>query len=362
VLQPLLAMGIRPDMVTALDYSPVSQRFYEGLGELPDVTLVLDPKVHPVVPDNYPGPVRMFRTEMLGQVIDEIDDERDALQAGSTVAHLNFYLARYMGCDPIVLIGQDLGFGENVYYSPGTAIHTTWAGELNRFNTLEMMEWQRIVRMRRMLRKVPGQDGREIYTDSQMFTYIQQFERDFAATEATVINATEGGARLDAAEQESLAEVARRLPDRDAPAHAIPNRTADARQQAEAGARSLRARLDELDKMDEICREVLKPLRKMTGELNNPKQFNRLHAKMNRWRLKIDDYKRIYKLVSDVTQIAELRRYQMDKALVRRKLEEVEERREQLSRDIHYVSTLQHGIEAFRRSLREALARLEAVR
>ena len=35
-LKPLLACGIRPDFVTALDYHHISTRFYEGLDELPD--------------------------------------------------------------------------------------------------------------------------------------------------------------------------------------------------------------------------------------------------------------------------------------------------------------------------------------
>jgi len=40
---------------------------------------------------------------------------RGSLRAGSTVAHLSFYLAEYLGCDPIILIGQDLSFSDGLY-------------------------------------------------------------------------------------------------------------------------------------------------------------------------------------------------------------------------------------------------------
>jgi len=63
------------------------------------------------------------------------------LPAGATVAHLAYYLGRYLGCDPVVLVGQDLGFTDGQYYAAGAAIHDVWAPELNEFNTLETMEW-----------------------------------------------------------------------------------------------------------------------------------------------------------------------------------------------------------------------------
>ena len=360
-LKPLLAAGIRPDIVTALDYSALSQRFYEGLEGLDDITLVADAKVHPIVPSNYPGPVRMYYNSFVDLLLEEMGDHRDMLPAGSTVAHLNLYLARYMGCDPIVLIGQDLGFAENVYYAPGTAIHTVWSAELNRFNTLEMMEWQRVVRMRSTLRKVAGQDGRQIYTDGQMFTYIQQFERDIAETSAKVVNATEGGAHLEGSIEMPLAEVvARYCPDdRGATPVIPPVLRPDAADRSAEAVRHLRTRLDELDQMEEICEKVLEPLRQMPDALKDRAKFNRLHAEMDLWRVKIDSLERVYRLVSDVTQLAEMKRFQMDNALRRKDLDEIAQRREQLTRDILYVSLLREGVEVLRQSVRASLDLLE---
>ncbi len=59
LLKPLIAAGIRPDFITSLDYSTQSLRFYQDLSDVSDITLIAEPKVHQVVPDNWPGPMRM---------------------------------------------------------------------------------------------------------------------------------------------------------------------------------------------------------------------------------------------------------------------------------------------------------------
>ncbi len=200
-----------------------------------------------------------------------------------TVAHLSFYLARYMGCNPIVLVGQDLGFEGNVYYAPGTPIERAWSSELNRFNSMEMMEWQRIARMRSVLQKVPDIHGRKIFTDAQMFTYLQQFERDVAVTEATVIDATEGGARITGTKVVPLKEVIDRYCTAEggcatssasstaegpaSPGSAVagggatfstsPRRREDAAKRCGEAARLMKKRLRELERMDEVCEKVL---------------------------------------------------------------------------------------------------------
>src|SRR5690606_5563231 len=71
-----------------------------------------------------------------------------------------------------------------------------WSGELSPFNTVEMMEWQRIVRHRGHLQRMTDINGSPIFSDEQMLTYLKQFEKDFAIAKEqgqTVIDATEGG-------------------------------------------------------------------------------------------------------------------------------------------------------------------------
>jgi hypothetical protein len=199
VLKPLLARGITPHFVTALDFHEISRRFYEGLksDDVRGITLVIDPKVNPAVPVAFPGVIRSVASPFLDRLLGpDFQRPMGHLPPGATVAHLAYYLARHLGCDPVLLVGQDLGFTDGQYYAAGAAIHDVWAGELNPFNSLEMLEWQRIVRMRGTLRKERDVLGRPIYTDEQMSTYLLQFQRDFKADAdrgLLTIDATEGG-------------------------------------------------------------------------------------------------------------------------------------------------------------------------
>jgi hypothetical protein len=198
VLQQLLREGVRPHFVTALDYHAISTRFYEGLSaqDVEGITLIAEPKVNPAVPMAWPGIIRCPADSTLDLLLESPQNLHGTISAGATVAHLNYYLARHMGCDPVILTGQDLGFTDGLYYGNGASIHKSWACELNPFTTLEMLEWERIVRGRGNLHKTTDHQCRPMYTDDQMTTYLSQFEREFledAGKGRTTIDATQGG-------------------------------------------------------------------------------------------------------------------------------------------------------------------------
>ena len=196
VIKPLMQRGIVPDFVTSLDFHEMSRKFFEGAGNLRGVHLVAEPKATWHVVDDYPGPVSLLDNSWARLLIGDKLGARAGLKPGATVAHLAFYLAVYMGCDPIIFVGQDLAYTGHVFYLPGVQIHQAWRGELNRFNTIEQKEWERIVRNRPILRRVPGAHGKELYTDELLLTYLEQFEKDVTEVPQRVINATEGGVMI----------------------------------------------------------------------------------------------------------------------------------------------------------------------
>lgn len=213
-LKPLLAVGVVPHFITALDYHQISRRFYEDLDAnlLENTTLVIDPKAHPIIAASYPGPVRTSRSEFLDRVLGEHAPDNMSLPPASNVAQMAYCLARHLGCDPVAMVGQDLSFTDGLYYAGATAIDNVWLPELGMFNTIEMMEWQRIARNREFLSRTTDVRGRAVYTDQQMVAYLHQFERLFAADRASgmrVLDATEGGLRKQGASVMTLEEVLR---------------------------------------------------------------------------------------------------------------------------------------------------------
>jgi len=359
----LLARGIRPDFVTSLDYHEWSKRFFEGVSDFSHTHLVAEPKATWHVIDAYDGPVSMLNNHFASLCVGEALGARGGLKAGATVAHLALYLAVYMGCTPIVLVGQDLGFTHHVYYTPGVAIHDTWRPELNRFCTVEMKEWERIARMRKMLMKVKGIDGRDIYTDDQMFTYLQQFEGDFGAMPGRVIDATEGGVRKAGTQVMTLAQVAERFCQRPIPADRLGYREQlhwDDPSRWEAGRAEIEQRCKDVRQMTQACEKMIEVLEELTGLLDAPAKFNRRIADVDALRIRIQGMARTYEMISAVSQQAELQRFRADRQLGLDDVDGIARARRQLERDIRFVKAILEGAKVLDEILAGSLERFDA--
>ncbi|RMF79128.1 MAG: DUF115 domain-containing protein, partial [Planctomycetota bacterium] len=199
VFRLLRSLDIRPHFVTSIDYHEISAEFFRDVGDVGKCALVADAKATWLVPDRYAGAKYVLHHRFLDPLL-RGRVRHGELRAGTTVAHLSFYLAEHLGCDPIAFVGQDLAFTEGMFYLPGSPIERIWRPELGRFQTVEMKQWERIVRNRTILRPIRDVHGRPTYTDDLLFTYREQFHNDIAASPARVIQASEGGAELAGAE------------------------------------------------------------------------------------------------------------------------------------------------------------------
>ena len=365
-LKPLLAEGIRPDFVTSLDYHAVSKGFFEGLDDqdLHEVHLVAEPKAHWEVVDYYRerGYVSLLGNEFAQLVMRGMKDPHDNLRAGCTVAHLAFYLAQYLGANPIIFIGQDLGFTDNVYYSPGVELHSIWKPELGRFGTIEMKEWERIVRMRGILRQVQDIHGKPIYTDEQMFTYLQQFEKDFAQCPAQVIDATEGGVLKQFCKTMPLAEAVElycrepiepeRFGYREKRQWYNPDKLEKARQ-------CVQKRLEETEEFLAIGKETVRIVTEMLELIEDQSALNQRMVRLDELRSMVRQRSEIYRVICYVSQMAEMFRLRQDNLIKLDRSEGKVRQRQQLQRDIHYVSEINKGCERLITMLKECVERFD---
>ena len=368
MLKPMLRKGIRPHFVCALDYHELSKRFYEGLtaSDVEGVTLVVEPKANPAILDAFPGVIRCVQDAMLDETLgSDLAGEKASIRPGATVAHLCSYLGRHLGCDPLVFIGQDLGFTDGQYYSAGAAIHDVWAGELGPVRTLEMFEWERIVRSKNMLRKAEDVLGRSIYTDEQMATYLSQFEVDFAADTAkglSVIDATEGGVRKRHAEVKSLADAlaacasAEPLPGvLTAPDARMPDRSPE-----------VAARLEEIAKqavrVESLSRKAAGILGKMIASGATPAKIDRLVTDVYKVRDEVRVIEPAYSLVQHMNQTGALRRFKADREIEMAHLEEREKQRRQIERDIANVEWTADAAAELADQLRDSAAAIRGER
>lgn len=351
VLKPLLARGVRPHFITALDHHEISRRFYEGLTEtdVEGVTLIAEPKANPAIFETFPGRVRLAQDRFLDSLLgpDLAGAPKGAIAAGATVAHLAYYVARHLGCDPVILTGQDLGFTDGQYYAAGAAIHEVWGGELNEFRSLEMMEWERIVRGRSHLRPMRDVLGRAIYTDEQMHNYLVQFERDFRADAErglAVIDATEGGVAKRHTTAMPLAEALERFGGAgQAGVEELPRTPA-----AAAGAPSmrrveerLRAVRRDVWKIGDLSRRTAGKLAQMGEHDKDLPRLNALIHQVHEIRDQVLALQPAYDLVQYLNQSGALNRMRSDRALhLAEDLSPLQRQQRQIERDRENVGRL----------------------
>jgi len=364
VLKPLLAEGIRPHFVAALDWHGISKRFYEGLRaeDVADTTLVIDPQANPVIPASYPGPIRAISAPHLDGLLGSAARDMGRLPPGSTVAHLCYQIARFLGCNPVALIGQDLGFTDGVYYARGTAIDDVWAPELNPFNTIENLEWTRIARHRSHLVKRRDVQGKSIYTDAQMETYLQRFEAFFLQDERrglTTVDATEGGVRKAGTEVATLSETLARHALRENPALPLPARALD-EGRLRVAAKRISQVADDVRTIRAAARATGDAIAQITGAAPRRAREDALWKTIETERAKVGARLETLRLLDEFSQLGVFKRAKADRRIeYARGLSAEEKQRLQFERDLVNVRWIEETAEEYLALLDETIAALE---
>jgi hypothetical protein len=356
-LQPLLELGIEPDFVTALDYHDICTRFFEKLPKTLKTELVAEPKATNLIFSLHPGPLSILGNDMAENLLLEMKLRKTGLQSGSTVAHLAYYLAEHLGCNPIIFVGQDLGFTDGLYYAPGTSYEDVWRPELGRFSTIEMKQWEQIVRERPIMRRIPDQQGRPMYTEERLFSYLQQFERDFCLTPTKIIDASEGGAAKRGTIVMTLAETIREFCQEPLPVIESDYPGMDWGRTEECVA-SLEKRKTEALEIERISRETLPLLEEVRDCIEDQARVNRVIARIDLLRTQMNLYGRTYDLVVQLTQKTELKRFQADRKITAAKLSGNDRQRQQVERDIENVRGMAEGAGEFVVLMDEVIVRL----
>jgi len=214
-LKILLGRGIRPDFTTIIDYHRLSRRYFEEIPAAARIPLVCDLKANADAIRAYGGPLIFGNDRTINTLLGGACGDKGDIVFGSTVAHAAFSLARYFGCDPIILVGQDLAYTDGQLHAAGSAIYAQSFAEFGRFYTFEMKEWEYYLIHRPTLHRVPAIGGGEVLTCDIFRTYLHEFEKLFLSGRERVIDATEGGALKRGADPMRLADAARAFATRD---------------------------------------------------------------------------------------------------------------------------------------------------
>ncbi|OIQ12534.1 motility associated factor glycosyltransferase family protein [Neomoorella thermoacetica] len=190
-LRALLKEDIIPDLVITLDGAEANYRHFEGLrtGEIP---LVFVPTAHYKILEEHKG--LKFVVGGGNPLIDwtcQFIETKGLLNFGGSVAHAAFDLALRMGCNPVILVGQDLAYTGGESHARGTVYEGKKISEDGgKFYVEDVF-------------------GGRVLTDHVLNDFRDWFEKAIAlwARGRLVIDATEGGARIAGTEIMALKEV-----------------------------------------------------------------------------------------------------------------------------------------------------------
>ncbi|MBN2040245.1 MAG: motility associated factor glycosyltransferase family protein [Spirochaetes bacterium] len=220
-LHVLQKNDISPHIVMTLDSQKHSLQHFTGLKNY-DTMLLADMVSYPRIHDYYEGgkiisTTSKYYSDKNGKVkrettpawdwIEQFTGPIGDIQSGGSVATSVFDLFLNLGCSPIVLIGQDLAYTGREIHCTGTHHNNGWLPVTGRFLNLETIN-QNVIRKRKT-KYVDAYGGeKKVISDFVFDIYKYWFKDSAEKVGIPVINATEGGARIQNTEEKSLRDIA----------------------------------------------------------------------------------------------------------------------------------------------------------
>ncbi|MFJ8234652.1 motility associated factor glycosyltransferase family protein [Ureibacillus sp. NPDC094379] len=200
IVSKLITEGIIPDFVCSIErIKEVYEYFYKDKNIPENITLVGPPLLDSRIFAEFQGdillPMRNGVAEYnwLQNLLKLGND--DFIEMGSSCAHVAFGLAMHLGASPIVLVGQDLAYGskDGESHASGT-VYDDKAQDQKATSLIQDYE-------------IESYDGGLVSTTYIWGYFKQWFEAQISNQQLFVINATEGGARIDFTTQKPLKET-----------------------------------------------------------------------------------------------------------------------------------------------------------
>lgn len=166
-------------LVTSLERVIETSYLFEGLTEedVKDSYLAACPVIVPETYANFPGEkiivYRNFAT------FEWLDIKKGILDIGPSAGNMAFKVLEFLGCDPIIMIGQDLAITDDLV-THAAGFHYGNAAKTNMKGVIE----------------IEGNYQPKVKTRPVYKQFLLHYERDIAAYKGTAVNATEGGAKI----------------------------------------------------------------------------------------------------------------------------------------------------------------------
>lgn len=185
--------GVQPDFITSYDGGVENYLQFKKL-EIKDVPLIFGSEINFQILKEYQGKIvaANINSPFLSWMEKQLDFTTGNLLVGPSIANVTFDLARKLGGNPIVFVGQDLAFTDNKTHATGTIYENRrfkYTGSVGQVFVEDIF-------------------GKEVLSSRSLVSFLHWFERQIENTkDRIIIDATEGGAKIKATKIMNLREV-----------------------------------------------------------------------------------------------------------------------------------------------------------
>jgi hypothetical protein len=186
--------GVVPDAVGSVERIKYTYDcFYRGKEFSKETLLVAPTVLYPGVFDMFSKGIAFPKSDLATpEWVNSFSfDKKGTMPCGPSVSHMLFNFAIQAGCDPIILIGQDL-----CYSSEGYSHNVAAEGVQEKLEIQSEYKYY-----------VTGYSGEKLPTTYVWQKFLRAYEHMLEDCDRTVIDATEGGARIEGTEIMTLQQV-----------------------------------------------------------------------------------------------------------------------------------------------------------
>lgn len=192
-LKPLIEKNIQPSLIGIVDPGEASYKLVKGYIEKTKVPLLFYEGTNEEVVKQHTADKIIFTQNYMIKDIFNMDIEN--MGVGGSIAHTLTATAAFLGCNPIIFIGQDLAYTGEKYHAD-IAINQFISIEENKVSS-EIDTIDEIY--------VEDVDGNKVRTSKVLDNFRRELEKIIKQNkDITFINATEGGAKINGTIQMTL--------------------------------------------------------------------------------------------------------------------------------------------------------------
>ena len=174
---------------------------------MPVFWLLFNSTVPNAIPKTFPKRRLVFDSEVfLAEWLKKFTEDKGSFGKISSVAHSAVKCAQFLGCSPIILVGQDLSFYKQRQHCLHSFYHEGHMDKVSRLNPLSNLDQQKFIKFGSNLIYKTDIFGESVATTLAMESYNHLFSNNIEKSHI-IINATEGGMPIQGAQNISLREA-----------------------------------------------------------------------------------------------------------------------------------------------------------